>query len=108
PVVRKSCKGLGLVFFAPSRLEPLLLPGRSMSLRSSLPFLLSGAVALASASGAVAWGYAHYVPSESPCEGLRIDGESLPRDVELRTWVEERASKLESRPITLRVDGLPD
>lgn len=79
-----------------------------MSLRSSLPFLLSGAVALASASGAVAWGYAHYVPSESPCEGLRIDGESLPRDVELRTWVEERASKLESRPITLRVDGLPD
>lgn len=79
-----------------------------MSLRSSLPFLLSAVVALASASGAAAWGYAHYVPSESPCEGLRIDGETVPQDVELTAWIAERASRLEARPITLRVEGLPE
>jgi len=79
-----------------------------MSLRSSLPFLLSAAVVLAGASGAAAWAYAHYVPSDSPCEGLRIDGETVPQGGDLAAWVEERASKLVSRPVTLHVEGLPE
>ena len=79
-----------------------------MSLRASLPFVLSAAVVLGGASGAAAWGYVHYVPSAVPCEGLRIDGETVPRDVDLAAWVRERALRLEARPIELRVEGLPE
>lgn len=62
---------------------------------------------LASAGGAVAFGWSRYVPGDGPCAGLRIAGETLPPRTDLPAWVAERARGLSERHVHLGLAGVP-